>query len=101
MQFVLDVMACTSVPQPEPRHEDNGEHHSEALHLSPGGEGWKSALRVRLLHAVSRWRVEMRWKKEGCPNALDGVPVSQQELAATYVQSASCYLISCLMWPCI
>ena len=82
MQFVLDVMACTLSSSGGPSQTNTGRLDPVA-HLLPGGEGWKSSLRVRLLHAVARWRVELRWEKDGHATVLDSVPISQQELAAT------------------
>ncbi|KAH9930497.1 uncharacterized protein BXZ73DRAFT_90308 [Epithele typhae] len=76
MQFVLDVMACTANPEP-PAHR--------LAYLLPGGQGWASIVRVRILHSVARWRVQMRWEREGRTVALqDAIPISQQETAATF-----------------
>ncbi|KAI0646650.1 hypothetical protein C8Q79DRAFT_682979 [Trametes meyenii] len=85
-QFVLDVMGCaspvsssniTKVELNEPSTQDR----DVAAYLLPGGEAWKSTIRVRLLHGVARWRVEERWKKD--PNARTETPISQTDLAAT------------------
>ncbi|KAL1941846.1 hypothetical protein VTO73DRAFT_6846 [Trametes versicolor] len=95
MQFILDVMGCTAsaipthpAPEDDPhgihRHADQKDTHSniDALaYLMPGGEGWRSTVRVRLLHGIARWRVEERWSREG--NAQPGVPISQEDMAAT------------------
>lgn len=96
MQFILDVMGCTasaipvhSAPEDDPlgpsRHADQKESlidNPDALaYLMPGGEGWRSTVRVRLLHGIARWRVEERWSKEGNPQP--GVPISQEDMAAT------------------
>ncbi|KAI1789447.1 hypothetical protein LXA43DRAFT_974282 [Ganoderma leucocontextum] len=76
MQFVLDVMGC-SISGP---HSTSGSQLSSLL---PEGEGWKSAVRVRLLHGVARWRVQARWEREHPTEMLDSVPMSQEEVAAT------------------
>lgn len=99
MQFILDVMGCTASEIPthpasaedalrEPdRHADEKESPIEnpdsLAYLMPGGEGWRSTVRVRLLHGVARWRVEERWSREGNLNAQPGVPISQEDMAAT------------------
>ncbi|KAI0336605.1 hypothetical protein GY45DRAFT_1349875 [Cubamyces sp. BRFM 1775] len=70
-QFVLDVMGCSC--------QDNKS--SRVVYLLPGGEGRKSAVRVRLLHGIARWRTDERWKREG--NEQTGVPISQEDMAAT------------------
>ncbi|KAI0674649.1 hypothetical protein C8Q78DRAFT_967687 [Trametes maxima] len=88
-QFVLDVMGCSSPVLPteltntdSPRKSDSPTQGGDATaYLLPGGEGWKSTVRVRLLHGVARWRAEERWKED--PNAQTGVPISQEDLAAT------------------
>ncbi|KAI8971269.1 hypothetical protein BD414DRAFT_469759 [Trametes punicea] len=69
LQFVLDVMGC-SAPA-----------YGRVAYLLPGGEGWRSIVRVRLLHGIARWRTEERWKREGVTQA--GVAISQEDLAAT------------------
>ena len=92
MQFVLDVMACTAPLGPtqtdavELEADDGGKRCSDRLaYLLPGGEGCKSAVRVRLLHGVARWRVQLRRETEPLLKTNDSVPISQEELAATYV----------------
>ncbi|KAI9061616.1 hypothetical protein FKP32DRAFT_1575763 [Trametes sanguinea] len=92
-QFVLDVMGCSVPTDPqdfEASTENEKDHygdgdttgsHDPASYLMPGGEGWRSAVRVRLLHGVARWRVEERWAKSGSKEG--GVPISQEDLAAT------------------
>ncbi|KAI0360337.1 hypothetical protein OH77DRAFT_674257 [Trametes cingulata] len=98
-QFVLDVMGCSATAAPaHPTPDDAGDRQSsthaaaqadassasEVAYLLPGGEGWKSTVRVRLLHGVARWRTEERWKREGRTNGGDaGVPISQEDMAAT------------------
>ncbi|KAI0371402.1 hypothetical protein BV20DRAFT_203668 [Pilatotrama ljubarskyi] len=99
-QFVLDVMGCSAPAAPaHPIREENIKLSQECAHTSsqthvsgtselayllPGGEGWKSTARVRLLHGVARWRAEERWKREGQTRSVEaGVPISQEDLAAT------------------
>ncbi|KAF5370813.1 hypothetical protein D9758_001860 [Tetrapyrgos nigripes] len=67
-QFVLEVMRCVA-PVPEERG---------AVYLQPGGDGWKSIVRVRLLHGVARAKV--RAKMSDTP---DFVPISQEDMSAT------------------
>ncbi|OJT08286.1 hypothetical protein TRAPUB_825 [Trametes pubescens] len=93
MQFILDVMGCTASALPAhpasehdaTRHADHKEtliENPDALaYLMPGGDGWRSTVRVRLLHGIARWRVEDRWSREG--NAQPGIPISQEDMAAT------------------
>ncbi|KAI0824901.1 hypothetical protein BC628DRAFT_1376486 [Trametes gibbosa] len=95
-QFVLDVMGCFASPTPvypisnkfgdKHRNEDHErpspiEDCSDVSYLMPGGEGWNSTVRVRLLHGIARWRVQERWDREG--HAQAGVPISQEDMAAT------------------
>jgi ER-bound oxygenase mpaB/B'/Rubber oxygenase, catalytic domain len=79
MQFVLDVMGCTS---------DGGDF--TPLH----GESWKSVIRVRMLHAITRRRIMLKMKRKAprsaaglrCPlgaSEIDGLPINQEDLAAT------------------
>ncbi|PIL27853.1 hypothetical protein GSI_11007 [Ganoderma sinense ZZ0214-1] len=78
MQFVLDVMGCSvSAPQ--------SPSAGLLSTLLPEGEGWRSAVRVRLLHGVVRWRVQARREREHPMEVLDrdSVPLSQEEVAAT------------------
>ena len=89
MQFVLDVMGCSaaSTISTEPStlgSGASGNRPSDRLaDLLPGGDGWKSAVRVRLLHGVARWRVQTRWEQENRTEDIDSVPISQEEVAAT------------------
>ena len=89
MQFVLDVMGCSaaSTISTEPStlgSGASGNRPSDRLAgLLPGGDGWKSAVRVRLLHGVARWRVQTRWEQENRTEDIDSVPISQEEVAAT------------------
>ncbi|RPD55549.1 hypothetical protein L226DRAFT_511620 [Lentinus tigrinus ALCF2SS1-7] len=90
MQFILDIMGCTAPTSPSQPLEDssamaNGDasHSPRLASLLPGGEGWRSAVRVRLLHGVARWRVQTRWEREHPGEVPDSVPISQEEVAAT------------------
>ena len=90
MQFVLDVMGCfapTSLSQPvkdsSATPKGDAAPSARLAALLPGGEGWRSAVRVRLLHGVARWRVQARWERERPTEAADGIPISQEEVAAT------------------
>ena len=92
-QFVLDVMGCSVSTLPsgptagtQAKHTQHEDHRNrEIAYLLPGGEGWKSAVRVRLLHGIARWRTEERWERG--ENAQPGVPISQEDMAATCVTS--------------
>lgn len=96
MQFILDIMGCTAsaipihpTPEHDPRDPNRQADQKESpikdldalAYLMPGGDGWRSTVRVRLLHGIARWRVEERWSREG--NAQPGVPISQEDMAAT------------------
>ncbi|CDO71146.1 hypothetical protein BN946_scf184845.g16 [Trametes cinnabarina] len=89
-QFVLDVMGCSAPAESAHNdpftendnfQQDHVAHQGGIAHIVPGGDGWRSAVRVRLLHGVARWRVQERWKKEG--RFDNAVPISQEDLAAT------------------
>jgi len=75
-QFVLDVMGCS----------DPGASIDGTLNcLDPGQEGWKAAVRVRLLHGIARRRIVERLN---APNNIydvekDGIPINQEDMAAT------------------
>ncbi|KAI0341424.1 hypothetical protein BDW22DRAFT_1332680 [Trametopsis cervina] len=77
LQFVLDVMACT---QPGDAARGNKSPLEELL---PGGEGWKSAVRVRLLHGIARRRASERLRRTSSSESNMDVPVSQEDMAAT------------------
>ncbi len=93
MQFILDVMGCSAPASPPIPAEHSsglasghtGSPSSALASLLPGGEGWKSAVRVRLLHGVARWRVQTRWERDHPAERQSSVPISQEEVAATYV----------------
>ncbi|KAI0690992.1 hypothetical protein C8T65DRAFT_711558 [Cerioporus squamosus] len=76
MQFILDESGASA-------QGDSGSSSSRLASLLPGGEGWKSTVRVRLLHGVARWRLRST------------VPISQEEVAAT-LASFSTIPIWCL-----
>lgn len=83
-QFVLDVMGCVVSPSPaDPAC--NIESGPSKAYLLPGGEGWKAAVRVRMLHAVARRRIRQRYARDDCihDQASEGVPISQEDMAAT------------------
>ena len=81
-QFVLDVIGCVvSPPQQDPKDKDK----SPESYLLPGGDGWKACIRVRMLHGVARRRVRQRFAREDLEydEATEGVPISQEDMAAT------------------
>lgn len=83
-QFVLDVLGCTVDSPPIGRG-----------YLMPGGDGWKAAVRVRMLHGVARRRARVQLTKEDAGDE-EGVPVSQEDMCATYVlpHSTQCFLLT-------
>lgn len=86
--MILDAMGGTLALA-----EREGKAPSTAAHsLVPGEEGWKSIVRVRLLHAVARRRIMDRVHRHqaidepGIPGydfSADGYPINQEDLAAT------------------
>ncbi|KAJ3844134.1 hypothetical protein EV361DRAFT_791650 [Lentinula raphanica] len=68
-QFVLEVMRCV-VPFPE--QQGSG-------YLLPGGDGWKSIIRVRMLHGVARTRVRAHPHYQGSRDS----PINQEDMNAT------------------
>lgn len=81
LQFVLEVMGCTNT------ETGRAEGESEPVsYLDPGGDGWKAALRVRLLHGVARRRImeRLNFSTSSYSLADDGIPINQEDLAATY-----------------
>lgn len=52
-------------------------------YLSPGGDGWKATLRVRLLHGIARRRILENADRKGYDKSRDGIPINQEDLAAT------------------
>ncbi|KAG8893833.1 hypothetical protein FRC01_013326, partial [Tulasnella sp. 417] len=100
LQFVIDIMGGSLPPAlTDPNVADKTEIDMSKWRgttcLLPGtGEGWKSALRVRLLHAVARRRVQQQAQNssdtEGNPHlslryvqSIDGVPLNQEDMAYT------------------
>ncbi|THH20319.1 hypothetical protein EW146_g1009 [Bondarzewia mesenterica] len=69
-QFVLDVMGCTLSRESLTKN---------VTHILPGGEGWKSSIRVRMLHGVARRRALARMGQQ----YLDFVPINQEDMSAT------------------
>ena len=72
-QFVLDVMRCCS-----PASDFRG-----TAHILPGGEGWKSIVRVRMLHGVAREKVRAKIKRSSDDPHVNDVPISQEDMSAT------------------
>ncbi|KAH8827349.1 hypothetical protein DL96DRAFT_1606406 [Flagelloscypha sp. PMI_526] len=70
MQFFTDVLGCTTSPTTKP-----------SAYLLPGGEGWKSCIRVRMLHGVARNRVLTKWKRDGLTESI--VPIAQEDMSGT------------------
>ena len=81
MQFVLDVMNCVV---PSNNSSKRSTYDSED-HLFPGGEGWKSIIRVRLLHGTARRRIVESGGSKGYDQSKDGIPINQEDLAAVLV----------------
>lgn len=84
-QFVLDVLGCTAAPSERPDHNQLDSKATSRLdYLLPAGEGWKSAVRVRLLHGVARRRAKERLSKlySEYDFALH-VPINQEDMGAT------------------
>ncbi|KAF8527100.1 hypothetical protein JB92DRAFT_2869085 [Gautieria morchelliformis] len=79
-QFVLDAMGCA----PAGTARMAGDSRPVSC-LNPGGDGWKAALRVRLLHGVARRRILERQKFSNSSYSVedDGVPINQEDMAAT------------------
>ncbi len=77
-QLVLDTMGCT-VESPA-----SSEKWGKAAYLMPGGEGWRSVVRVRMLHGVARRRARERLRKSVDGEAEErDVPISQEDMTAT------------------
>lgn len=87
-QMILDAMGGNiGLAQREGKFIERGSHD-----LVPGGEGWRSVVRVRLLHGTARRRIMERVRhgesteKQGIPNynfSVDGYPINQEDMAAT------------------
>jgi len=54
-----------------------------AEELNPGGDGWKTALHVRFLHAKVRRVLLKRGGKRAWDTATNGIPINQEDMAAT------------------
>ncbi|KAJ1311231.1 hypothetical protein OPQ81_009731 [Rhizoctonia solani] len=88
LQMVLDAMGGnTSLVEREGRALKPDVHE-----LIPGEEGWRSVVRVRLLHGVARRRIMERVRHPelstegsipGYDLSADGYPINQEDLAAT------------------
>ncbi|KIJ38929.1 hypothetical protein M422DRAFT_68961 [Sphaerobolus stellatus SS14] len=75
-QFILDVMGCMDPYAPM----------SDTIGcLKPEGEGWKAALRVRLLHGIARKRImeKLNSSSNVYNTEKDGIPINQEDMAAT------------------
>ena len=106
LQWVLDIcggsLPPVATPNISPEKSASGEdplrHWRGATCLQPiTGEGWKSTIRVRMLHAASRKKILERAKRamtststneKNHPRAfydpsIDGLPISQEDLAYT------------------
>lgn len=80
-QFVLDVMGCTSSTVYWPRAAQE-EKFADVSPISPGGIGWKSAIRVRMLHGIARRRAQDRLSRSS-DAVLDFVPINQLDMSGT------------------
>ncbi|KAG9126430.1 hypothetical protein FRC07_003490 [Ceratobasidium sp. 392] len=86
--MILDVMGGNAALA---EREGRKSVNPDAIHaLVPGEEGWRSTVRVRLLHGVARRRIMERLErhqvKPGTPSYdfdADGYPINQEDLAAT------------------
>jgi len=65
--------------------------------ILPGGEGWKAALRVRLLHAKVRRRLMSASGKRQWNTHHLGVPINQEDMAATLLAFSTNSLLGCEM----
>ncbi|KAG9104874.1 hypothetical protein FRC06_006699 [Ceratobasidium sp. 370] len=88
LQMVLDVMGGSAALAELEGLKTGSPTAAHAL--VPGEEGWRSTVRVRLLHGVARRRIMERLHhgrvKPGIPNYdfdADGYPINQEDLAAT------------------
>jgi hypothetical protein len=87
-QFILDVMACTKPPASSDGIQVSAPEKLVSC-LDPGGDGWKAALRVRLLHGVARRRILDRLSSSSNTYSIDddGIPINQEDMGATYVSN--------------
>ena len=65
--------------------------------ILPGGEGWKAALRVRLLHAKVRRRLLSKTGNRQWDTHHLGVPINQEDMAATLLAFSTNALLGCEM----
>ena len=81
---MIDVMGCTTT----------GTYNTVNC-LEPGGDGWKAALRVRLLHGIARRRTleRLRFSSGSYSVNDDGIPINQEDMAATYGKAIFCLFI--------
>lgn len=75
-------LACCFAPPSSNVDNDSDNQQLSAASLRPGGRGWESALRVRVLHAKVRRsllrRINPQWDVD-----MNGVPINQEDMAAT------------------
>lgn len=99
LQFVIDIMGgslppALTNPNADKTEIDMSRWRGPTCLLPGSGEGWKSTLRVRLLHAVPRRRVQQQahnsTRADGNPHlslryvqSIDGVPLNQEDMAYT------------------
>ncbi|QRW05464.1 transmembrane protein [Ceratobasidium sp. AG-Ba] len=88
LQMVLDVMGGYAALVERETGKLNPPNAPHAL--VPGEEGWRSTVRVRLLHGVARRRIMDRLRhhesKPGTPSYdfdADGYAINQEDMAAT------------------
>ena len=63
---------------------------TEPGNMLPGGAGWKSTLRVRVIHAMVRQRLNQR---EGWDSDYLGLPVNQVDMQVTYLAFSVMFLL--------
>lgn len=68
-----------------------------AASLAPGADGWKAALQVRVLHAKVRQRIMSQRGSRKWDTDLNGIPINQEDLAATLLAFSSNALLGCEM----
>ncbi|KZO91054.1 hypothetical protein CALVIDRAFT_522046 [Calocera viscosa TUFC12733] len=86
-QFMLEVMGApppTLVHSPASSLAGTANEKAYEHCMLPDAEGWKSSVRVRMLHATVRRRILSRAAQNGeYEVSRDGLPVNQEDLAAT------------------
>lgn len=91
LQFIVDVMGG-NIPPPGSRGDANWRGAACVAPIT--GEGWKSCVRVRMLHGVGRRRILSKVGKGGdaaaasapfihYDPAIDGPPINQEDMAFT------------------